>query len=296
MGYLSRGSDYIDALCIAEPWIHSPEHANGLSIPGYTEILSLQSTSYTARPYGGLILYIQTVIYHEVHILQTHMGTKHNIIWIKLPGVTFGFLYLPPATSSHVRAWDTDIMDSLCGELLLYEVPYVLIGDFNAHIFGDRNHQGRRLLEMMESFDLLCMNSGNPTYVHAGAATTIDLALVSAELLDAVRFKVGDLCPESLHVPLHLIYKGSGALPEPALTAIAQLPHPKIPRITNPSLVDNKMDRLLKKVNVGAAKDVGAVPVIPLQYSPGMSTIRRRLRALGKRHESPKPLTEISNL
>lgn len=80
MNYLSEGSQYIDALCVSEPWIYSPEHVTGLHIKGYTEVVSLRSTGYVARPYGGLVLYFHTSLYSEVTVLQDHMGDRNDII------------------------------------------------------------------------------------------------------------------------------------------------------------------------------------------------------------------------
>lgn len=293
MGYLSSGSHFVDALCISEPWIHSPEHITSMNIPGYTEVLSLRSTNYVARPYGGIILYIQTSIYPEVEILQTHMGKRHDMIWLRLRDITWCFLYLPPATSSHIRQWNTDIIDHLIEDLTLYDAPYVLIGDFNAHLFGERNAHGRDLIALIHSFDMLCLNDGSPTYHHAGASTAIDLVLASSDLLPKLRFKVGDLSPDSLHCPIHLIYKNH--TPAPVAASSGTLKHRLPPSSSSHTAADSKMSQLLSKVHQGK-RGSGPVDYPRSKECPSMSSVRRRLRLLGKRELTPETSARITSL
>lgn len=293
MSYLSNGCHYIDALCISEPWIHAPEEVTGLNIPGYTEILSLRSRNYVARPHGGLILYLRNSLYGEVTVLQDYMGSRHDVIWMRFRGVTWGFVYLPPATSSHVRGWDKDIVDALAGDMSLNNPPYILIGDFNAHIMGEVNARGRGLLRLMADYDLICLNDDTPTYCHAGANTIIDLLLVSRQLKPNIRFMVGDLSPESFHTPLHLILNSK------TLPADDQKPdslsHRRPPPPPEPTVADQLMGRLLDKAVKNTAVE-GRVDFPRLEEDSGMSYVRRRLRALGKRHMSPDTMTEIATL
>lgn len=292
MDYLSAGSPYIDVLCILEPWIHSPEHLSGLQIQGYTEILSLRSSDYLARPYGGLVIYIRSAIYAEVNVLQTNMGTRHDVIWLRLRGVTWCFLYWPPSTSSHLRDWDSDVIDTLAGDLAIYGPPHVVIGDFNAHVFNTVNSRGRHLTTLSESFGMSCLNNGSPTYYHAGTSTTIDLAFASDVLLPRLKFMVGDVSPESLHCPIHLLYNSTGMpISEPYIA----LRHPRPPPPTNPSRADGRQQRLLDMVT-RSCRGVEGIDYPRLEECLTMSTVRRRLRRLGKRRLTPNTSIEIAML
>lgn len=87
----------LDLICIAEPWIRAPEEVSGLSIKGFTEVISLRSRTFLLRPHGGLILYIREHLFSEVSALNDYMDSPHNGITFKLRNVSYGFVYLPPS-------------------------------------------------------------------------------------------------------------------------------------------------------------------------------------------------------
>lgn len=187
--------------------------------------------------------------------------------------------------------WDVDIINALSGELLLYEQPFIIIRDFNAHVFGTKYARGRHLVDFMRRHGLLILNDGTPTYYHAGASTTIDLALVSDLLFPILQFTLGDLAPESLHRSIHLIFDSGGIVGKEG-EGFGALRHRKPPSPPPNRKIDIVMKTLLDTATINQKKSA-EVSVSNLLKCSSMSRIRRRLRCIGKK---PLPLDETTIL
>lgn len=172
------------------------------------------------------------------------------------------------------------------------DLPVILIGDFNAHLFYPVNSKGSDLLHLMTSYGLCCLNNSMvPTYIHAGASTIINYAIVSDGLKPNSSFRVGDVMPESLHRPIVLSYKSHLRCSlSSSPFAFAKPPSP-----TTPSAADVWMRNLIQKADT-MATTAQTIDSSRVQDSISMSTVRRRLRPLGKRRMTPDTMAEVSSL
>lgn len=274
----------VDILCIAEPWVHATEVASHLQHAGFFLIPSLRSVNYSARPHGGLLLYIRDCFRVQMHSVQDNMGKPDDIIWMRLLDITWGFIYLPPSTSTFLKEAQVNIIDHLHGELSKFPPPYFLLGDFNAHIYTPMNAREQKLLTLMSHFALVCLNDAIATYVHAGASTIIDLCLVSSSLSSSVSFATQERHPISLHSAIlsHV------SVPSPTLSATSapsqKLPYDKPPVNAESSNIDNHMNTLLKKAP--AARRTEQISMDQISDCPNMTSLRKRFRII-----SSKPLT-----
>lgn len=178
------------------------------------------------------------------------------------------------------------------GELSLYAEPFILMGDFNAHMCENVDTRGRKLLNLIRLRNLVCLNKlEEPTYVHAGASTIIDYAIVSNSLALKCKFTLGDAAPESFHNSLNVIYRHGG--PIGVLDPSSQLPHPSIPITNDLTGTDIKMRGLLSKIKATRQSDKDISMESP---DLSMPTLRRQLRKLGKLKPTVEVLSEIADL
>lgn len=221
------------------------------------------------------------------------MGSPYDSIWIRFVGVIWIFLYLPPSQSAHLR--NMDVIAWLDSKLLEnINEPIILLGDLNAHVFPPVNPRGVRLLNVMAAHNLICLNNdANATYFHSGASTIIDYAWVSSHLLSCTAFAVGAIVPESLHCPIHIRFAPTSPIKVSSDSAFP-FHRPLLPLI--PTSADRLMGKLLAMVDSSRVKPVHRLEVSPVRDTLSMSTIRRRLRGLGKRQLSPGTSEEIASL
>ena len=161
-----------DIIVICETWL-KPDFP--ISTPGYKAF-----HMYRQDGYGGVsVLFKHFVI---VDYISSHdCGTNAQIAKFRCSGINFIVGYIPPNTSFSTNDW-SEIITSL------EPGPLILMGDFNAihPMFGSptSNAKGTSLNDIVELFNLVCMNDGTPTLLtnNPDHANVLDLVLCSSEI------------------------------------------------------------------------------------------------------------------
>ena len=126
----------MDLVCLSET--KTNVLCNG-QLPGF-HFFAKKNHECMARLGGthGLGLLVNDKLYEHVDIIDNQNGCPH-ILWAKVNNNAFGeaFLlgsvYIPCEGSIHYdNQWHDDIASDLSSMQVLYDLPFVLIGDFNA--------------------------------------------------------------------------------------------------------------------------------------------------------------------
>ncbi|EPS42461.1 hypothetical protein H072_3590 [Dactylellina haptotyla CBS 200.50] len=233
------------------------------------------------RPFGGIILYVRKDIKAQIEVLNLNYRNDKDWIWIKLNGISFCFLYLPPAQSVHLSNTVAEPIDYIYGECSLYPGPKVLLGDFNAHtgLNGDRtDSRGRSLMRLSNTFGLKILNNLQPensthTYVSGGSHTTIDYGIVSDDMADGVKFSIEHHDVLSGHAQLRMTVESD-------LRPIAPISRKGFKRVlSRESAVDVYMSDLLKG-KLPKSNTVNSVDMGPNPYDNTLSALRKKIRLL----------------
>lgn len=114
--------------------------------------------------------------------------------------VTICSVYIPPRHKL-TQQQITKLTDQL-------PVPYLLLGDFNAHstLWGNQynNNLGNVIENLLDNSDLMLLNTGVPTYLHppSGSLSAIDLSMSSPSLFMDLEWSVHDDQCGSDHYPI----------------------------------------------------------------------------------------------
>ena len=168
--FLSKFPQDIVILC--ETWLQ-PNYV--ISTPGYKAF-----HLYRPDGYGGVsILFKHTIIVENIN--EHDFGNNSQMVTFRISGLNFIAGYIPPNTNFTTNNWS---------QLLTFVEfgPTIIIGDFNAchPSFGcpKANIKGKNLYEIVESYNFVCMNDGQPTLFtyNREEGNVLDLVLCSADL------------------------------------------------------------------------------------------------------------------
>ena len=98
-------------------------------------------------------------------------------------------VYFPPANV--VEPEYRNFLSDICRQYS----SVILCGNFNAHghLLGSENtdRRGDMLIDVIEDFDLVCLNTGEPTYLHFnGTMSILNLSITSANLATFAKWEV----------------------------------------------------------------------------------------------------------
>ena len=153
------------------------------------------------RPIGGSSILIKKGIPHEALALHTNLQAVAAKITLHCT-FTICSIYIPPRYELTQAE-----LDRLVSQL---PVPFLLLGDFNAHssLWGCQNSNrfGNIVELILEHFDLCLLNDDSPTYLHpaSGSMTAIDLSVCSPNIFMDFQWKVHrDQCGSD-HFPIFI--------------------------------------------------------------------------------------------
>ena len=134
------------------------------------------------------------------------MGIKTNIYENKSTNILN--IYLPNTTN---------ITTDTLNKLLPYLTPSAFIGgDFNAHnsLWGadnKTNPRGRLIEKWLEDNNLITLNNGEPTFhrLTSSTYTTIDLSIITPDLINDATFYVHEDSWGSDHFPIFTTFRNS---------------------------------------------------------------------------------------
>ena len=139
------------------------------------------------RSKGGTAIAVRKDIHHNRLNLRTTLQVVALEICLVGRGKrTLCSIYLPP-TEQVTEQELIDLLEQL-------PAPLILLGDFNAHnpLWGSEkmSTRGRILENILDRFNLLCLNEKEETYYRAfdGAKSTIDLTISSTTIAPEYRW------------------------------------------------------------------------------------------------------------
>ena len=172
------------------------------NISGYS--LYTNNVNETPRR-GGSALYISNKLLHHQISLQTTLNAVGASIKIAQQEISILSIYLSPHPSSHLPVNDL--------RQLLSQIPHpcLIMGDFNSYnlAWGSAytNTRGTQLLNVMETFDLICINNRTPTFMRTRNGrvvhSVIDLAFTDTNTATLFYQHVEDDPLFSDHYPIH---------------------------------------------------------------------------------------------
>ena len=155
------------------------------------------------RSKGGTAIAVRKDIHHNRLNLRTTLQVVALEICLVGRGKrTLCSIYLPP-TEQVTEQELIDLLEQL-------PAPLILLGDFNAHnpLWGSEkmSTRGRILENILDKFNLLCLNEKEETYYRAfdGIKSTIDLTLTSITIAPEYRWSKEYELKGSDHFPIFL--------------------------------------------------------------------------------------------
>ena len=180
------------------------------NIPGYNIIRKDPLSGKKGQPKGGLMTYVKHGIDYQTLDIDIEgieiMGIKTYIDENKPTNILN--VYLPNTTTITI-----DILN----KLRPYLTPSAYLGgDFNAHnsLWGSdakTNPRGLLIEKWLEENNLIALNNGEPTYhrITSNIYTSIDLGIVTPDLINDTTFYVHDDSWGSDHFPIFTSLKSS---------------------------------------------------------------------------------------
>jgi len=189
--FLASCDSPMDILCLEETFLKTEQRFN---LPGYQIVRKDRTTSAK----GGLVIAIRDGIsYTEVNI-TTADELEQQAVRIKTQHgnmVIINCYMVPekPAAKSEI-------------EKLFLADSTIVTGDFNAKnpLWGspDVNNAGNIIEQLLDKFDYVVANTGQPTYQHHnGTMSHLDLTMVSKDLGAKCSWTVRNNCLGSDHLP-----------------------------------------------------------------------------------------------
>ena len=174
---------------------------DNISFRGYDMFNKTSASLVDDRPIGGSSILIKKGIPHEALALHTNLQAVAAKITLHCT-FTICSIYIPPRYELTQAE-----LDRLVSQL---PVPFLLLGDFNAHssLWGCQNSNrfGNIVELILEHFDLCLLNDDSPTYLHpaSGSMTAIDLSVCSPNIFMDFKWKVHrDQCGSD-HFPIFI--------------------------------------------------------------------------------------------
>ena len=185
-------------MCFQETFLSDSDN---ISFRGYDMFNKISTSLIDGRPTGGSSLLIKKGIPHEILKLNTNLQVVAAKVTLHCT-FTICSIYIPPRFELSQAQLDT-----LVNQL---PVPFLLVGDFNAHstLWGCRNlnRLGNIVELMLEHYDLCVLNDDSPTYLHpaSGSMTAIDLSICSPDIFMDFQWKVHSEQCGSDHFPIFI--------------------------------------------------------------------------------------------
>ena len=158
---------------------------------------------HCSRATGGTAVLVSNKFPHSPVPLNTNVQALAVQIHFRQL-ITVCTIYLPPNDNIHQQDLNNLIMQ--------LPIPFILLGDFNAHnpLWGshDVNTCGHLIDDFITGNSLCILNDGSNTYFHEPSKTfhAIDLAICTPTLFPLFNFLVCDDLHDSDHFPLFLSF------------------------------------------------------------------------------------------
>lgn len=184
-------------LCLQET---NFKHSYCAPIKGYTVFYKNRTTQTIAS--GGVATYIHNSTPSKEIVLNSPYEVVAVQTYLPFP-ITICNIYLPNSLTVELTEL-SNIIDQLPS-------PFILLGDFNAHntLWGSEstNKSGRIVESMMDKFDLILLNNGNPTHIDpaTGKFSAIDLSISSSQIAPIFTWDTLSDPYSSDHIPINII-------------------------------------------------------------------------------------------
>lgn len=189
------------AICIQESKFKSNCYTFLRNFTCYYKNLNNVTTAH-----GGVCIYLNNMVDAE----EIHLNTDLQVVAIKIQfpiKCIICSIYLPGSENI-----STNALNNIVNQ---FDLPYILLGDFNAHnsIWGSEktDSRGKILHKFINNNDLNILNNINcPTHFSLAYRTFshIDLSLISPEIEHQFEWNVCDDLHNSDHYPILIKYNG----------------------------------------------------------------------------------------
>lgn len=169
-------------ICVQETWL---KPTLDFVLPGFVSVRKDRSD----RQGGGCATFIKAGIEYRVVPIESTLELIVTEIWSVTGRISLLNFYNPCLCLSAAEL--EDVMRQV-------RPPVIWTGDFNAHnvLWGSSKTDGNGVVveNIMQDFNLVCLNDGHPTRVQLGSLTPscLDLMLVSGELAGKSEWEVLD--------------------------------------------------------------------------------------------------------
>lgn len=188
-----------DIICIQESWLKT-HHKFGFS--GYEVVRKDRDLSLGKSGGGGVITCVRKGIAYRVVESLDCDDVEVIVVEVFLKGSSSIFVLNVYNTSDHINM---EVFEKLFQGI---DDKMIVCGDFNAHntlwgsIKNDKN--GRLVEDMLEDYDLVCLNDGTGTRIdrRTGRLSCLDLSMVSRKFGAEFTWFVEDCAWDSDHFPV----------------------------------------------------------------------------------------------